>query len=194
MKYIITCFLLGLSILSVYAQEKTDTIPRTDKASLVSTQTHTQSSVQTRHALSQTPILLQNIEGDSININSFIDNKKLTLIKIFSAWEAKYCHTCDHNLDFAATLHDQWTKEEKAAEALFISIDNQATTQDYTSKKTKWQVPILLDRSKLVLQSLDIEEDSAELIFDTEGQLIYSSTNSKLNFYEFLQQYWGEEK
>ncbi len=174
MKYLLFCLLCIVSTSTLYAQDSTAT--RT-------TPTETLRKISFR-----------SIQGDTIDFAIYMDNEKLTLIKVFSAWEAKYCHTCDHNLDFAATLHDQWKKEEKAAEALFISIDNLATTQDYTSKKTKWQVPILLDKPKQLLKAISIEKDAAELIFDAKGELIYNSEDSSLNFYEFLQEYWKEEK
>jgi peroxiredoxin len=119
---------------------------------------------------------LKNTEGETINVNSFAKNGKITAISFWATW----CGPCIKELDAVNENYEDW-QEEYNFELVAVSIDNSRS-----SSKVKplvagkgWDYEVLLDQNKALANAMNVSNPPALFLVDTSGAIVYTHTGFK---------------
>lgn len=119
---------------------------------------------------------LKNTEGETINVNSFAKNGKITAISFWATW----CGPCIKELDAVNENYEDW-QEDYNFELVAVSIDNSRS-----SSKVKplvagkgWDYEVLLDQNKALAIAMNVSNPPALFLVDTSGAIVYTHTGFK---------------
>jgi len=115
-------------------------------------------------------VKISNLDGDDIDIASYGDNKKITVISFWATW----CAPCKKELNSIAELYDQW-QEDYCLEVLAVSTDDTRSSdkvQAYVDG-VGWEYDVLLDANEDLKRALNIQLVPYTVVVDAEGDIIY---------------------
>ncbi len=119
---------------------------------------------------------LKNTEGETININSFAKNSKITAISFWATW----CGPCIKELDAINENYEDW-QDDYNFELVAVSIDNSRS-----SSKVKplvagkgWDYEVLLDENKALANAMNVSNPPTLFLVDTSGAIVYTHTGFK---------------
>lgn len=121
-------------------------------------------------------IELKKLSGESVNLQSYGDNGKVTVISYWATW----CSPCKRELDAIADVYPDW-QEDYNMELLAITIDDaRALAKVRPMVQSKgWEYEILSDTRQASQQALNFQTIPQTFVVDTEGNIVYSHNGYK---------------
>lgn len=116
-------------------------------------------------------ITVKTLEGKSVDLQSYADNNKVTVLSFWATW----CAPCKKELDAIADLYPEW-KEEYDVEIVAVSIDTRrqfAKVPGMVATKG-WEYEILSDTNQASLQALNFQTIPMTIVLDKSGQIVYT--------------------
>jgi len=114
---------------------------------------------------------VKTLNGETVNLQDFANNGKLTIISLWATW----CAPCKKELDAIAELYEEW-QEEYNVELIAISIDTRrqlAKVKPMVETKG-WPFLILSDANNTLTNVLNYQTIPQTYLVDTNGQIVYS--------------------
>ena len=119
---------------------------------------------------------LKNTEGETININTYAKNGKITAISFWATW----CGPCIKELDAVNEYYADW-QDDYNFELVAVSIDNSRS-----SSKVKplvagkgWDYDVYLDENKTLANAMNVTNPPSLFLVDTSGAIVYTHTGYK---------------
>jgi len=115
-------------------------------------------------------INIQTLKGQSVNLQDYANNGKITVISFWATW----CSPCKKELDAIADLYPEW-QEEYGAELLAITIDTQRALAKVPGIVTSkgWEYEILSDKNQILQTAMNFQTVPQTFILDKEGNIVY---------------------
>lgn len=113
---------------------------------------------------------LKDLEGHAVNINSFGQNNKPTVICFWATW----CKPCISELNAIADVYEDW-QEQYGAEVVAVSLDNQRTIGRVkgVAKTNQWEYQILTDVNNQSYRAFHFQTPPYLVLVDAEGNIRY---------------------
>lgn len=114
---------------------------------------------------------VKTLNGETVNLQDFANNGKLTIISLWATW----CAPCKKELDAIAELYEEW-QEVYNVELIAISIDTRrqlAKVKPMVETKG-WPFLILSDANNTLTNVLNYQTIPQTYLVDTNGQIVYS--------------------
>ena len=121
-------------------------------------------------------IELKKLTGESVDLRSYAENGKVTVISYWATW----CSPCKRELDAIADVYPDW-QEDYNMELLAITIDDaRALAKVRPMVQSKgWEYEILSDTRQASQQALNFQTIPQTFVVDTEGNIVYSHNGYK---------------
>ena len=119
---------------------------------------------------------IKTLEGQSINIQDFANNGKITVLSFWATW----CIPCQNELDAIADLYPDW-QEDYDVELVAITIDTRralAKVKPILAQKG-WDYKVLSDEKQVLRQALNFQAIPQTFVLDQEGKIVYSHSGYK---------------
>lgn len=116
---------------------------------------------------------LKTLDGKNVDLISFADNGKTTIISMWATW----CAPCKKELDAIAEVYEEWQIKYNV-ELVAITIDTQrqlAKVKPMVESKG-WKFTILSDANNQLRNSLGVVSIPQTFIVSSNGEIIYSHT------------------
>ena len=115
-------------------------------------------------------INIQTLKGQSVNLQDYAKNGKITVISFWATW----CSPCKKELDAIADLYPEW-QEEYDAELLAITIDTQRALAKVPGIVTSkgWEYEILSDKNQDLQKAMNFQTVPQTFILDKEGNIVF---------------------
>lgn len=114
---------------------------------------------------------VKTLDGQSVDIQQYATNGKITVISFWATW----CAPCKKELDAIAELYDEWQKEYDM-ELVAITMDTQralAKVKPMVESKG-WPFIILSDANQVLRNSLNFQTIPQTFLLDKEGNIVYT--------------------
>ena len=151
MKQLLVLFCLGLLTMGAHAQElgEANELPSVD---------------------------LKTMSGRQVDLKSFVDNDKYTIISFWATW----CKPCKKELDNLSYLLPEWQKEFDV-ELIAISVDDSRTSRKVESfvNGRGWTFDVLLDVNNNTKRELEFAAIPYSIIVNKEGKIVYKHSGYK---------------
>lgn len=115
-------------------------------------------------------INLENLNGQKVNLQSYGENDKVTIIAFWATW----CKPCKKELENINALLPDW-KKRFDAELIAVSIDdsrNSRKVKPYVNGRG-WQFDVLLDPNKDTKRALNFAAIPYSMLVDKDGKIVY---------------------
>lgn len=138
-------------------------------------------------------ISLKDTEGETININSYGTNGKITAVSFWATW----CGPCISELDKINEYYEDW-QEDYNFELIAVSIDNSRSSAKVktTVAGKGWYYDVLLDENKQLANAMNVANPPTLFLVDTSGTIVYTHNGFKngdeLELLEKLKELNGE--
>ncbi len=116
-------------------------------------------------------ISIKTLDGQTINIQDYSTNGKITVLSFWATW----CSPCKRELDAIAEYYEEW-QEEFDMELVAITIDNARNLPKVKPiVETKgWEYTILSDANEDLKRALNFQTVPMTFLIDQEGKIVYS--------------------
>jgi len=118
-------------------------------------------------------VSIKNTAGETIDINSYGKNGKITIISFWATW----CKPCIKELRNLNDLLEDW-EEEYNVELVAVSVDdsrNTARVKPFASGQG-WNFDILLDPNADLQRAMNVTNPPATFLIDASGNIVYTHT------------------
>ncbi len=114
---------------------------------------------------------VKTLDGQTINIQDYANNGKITIISFWATW----CSPCKKELDAIADMYEDW-QEEYDVELLAITIDTQRALAKVPGmvESKGWEYTILSDSNQKLQQALNFQTVPQTFVLDAEGAIVFS--------------------
>lgn len=118
-------------------------------------------------------IPLKTLKGQTVNIQDFLGNGKITVISFWATW----CSPCKRELDAIADIYEEW-QEDHNVELLAITIDDARSLAKVPALvETKgWDYTILADSKRELQKALNFQTVPQTFLVDQDGNIVYTHT------------------
>lgn len=116
---------------------------------------------------------LKTLDGQNVDLISFADNGKTTIISMWATW----CAPCKKELDAIADVYDDWQAKYNV-ELVAITIDTQrqlAKVKPMVESKG-WKFTILSDANNQLRNTMNVMSIPQTFLVSPSGEIIYSHT------------------
>jgi peroxiredoxin len=116
---------------------------------------------------------LKTLDGKNVDLISFADNGKTTIISMWATW----CAPCKKELDAIAEVYEEWQVKYNV-ELVAITIDTQrqlAKVKPMVESKG-WKYTILSDANNQLRNAMGVVSIPQTFIISSSGEIIYSHT------------------
>ncbi len=115
-------------------------------------------------------ISIKNLDGESVNIQKYAQDGKITVISFWATW----CHPCKRELDAIADLYPDW-QEAYDVELVAITIDDARSMRKVKPMvETKgWEYTVLSDVNEDLKRSMNFQTVPMTFLLDQEGNIVY---------------------
>lgn len=119
---------------------------------------------------------LKDLKGNKVKTESFIDNKKVTVVSFFATW----CKPCQLEMDNISEIYEDW-QAEYDVEMVAISVDNARSAAKLNAlvKSKDWPFEILVDDRQQIQNILSFQTIPQTFLLDAEGNIIYEHNGYK---------------
>ncbi len=119
---------------------------------------------------------LKDLKGNKVKTESFIENKKVTVVSFFATW----CKPCQLEMDNISEIYEDW-QADYDVEMIAISVDNARGTAKLNSlvKSKDWPFEILVDDKQQIQNILGFQTIPQTFLLDAEGNIIYEHNGYK---------------
>jgi len=124
------------------------------------------------YAQSEMPSIdVKTLDGQTINIQDYAENGKITIISFWATW----CSPCKKELDAIADMYEDW-QEDYDVELLAITIDTQRALAKVPGmvESKGWEYTILSDSNQKLQQALNFQTVPQTFVLDATGAISYS--------------------
>ena len=114
---------------------------------------------------------VKTLEGKSINIKSFAENNKITVLSFWATW----CSPCKRELDAIADIYPDW-QDEYDMELVAVTIDDAralAKVKPMVASKG-WEYTILSDANGDLQRALNFQTVPMTFLLDKDGNVVYT--------------------
>lgn len=136
---------------------------------------------------------LKTLDGENVDLISFADNGKTTIISMWATW----CAPCKKELDAIAQVYEDWQVKYNV-ELVAITIDTQrqlAKVKPMVASKG-WKYIILSDADNQLRNTLKVASIPQTFIVNNSGEIIFAHTGyspgDELQLEEQLKKLVGE--
>lgn len=114
---------------------------------------------------------VKTLDGQTINIQDYANNGKITIISFWATW----CSPCKKELDAIADMYEDW-QEDYDVELLAITIDTQRALAKVPGmvESKGWEYTILSDSNQKLQQALNFQTVPQTFVLNAEGAISYS--------------------
>jgi len=114
---------------------------------------------------------VKTLDGQTINIQDYAENGKITIISFWATW----CSPCKKELDAIADMYEDW-QEDYDVELLAITIDTQRALAKVPGmvESKGWEYTILSDSNQKLQQALNFQTVPQTFVLDATGAISYS--------------------
>ncbi|HLF63074.1 MAG TPA: TlpA disulfide reductase family protein [Saprospiraceae bacterium] len=115
-------------------------------------------------------VVLKRLNGETVNIQEYGNNGKITVISFWASW----CAPCKRELDAVAELYPEW-QEKFNVEVLAVTVDNAralAKVRPIIEQKG-WTFEILSDANQELQQALNFQAIPQTYVVDKTGEIVY---------------------
>jgi len=119
---------------------------------------------------------LKDLKGNKVKTESFIDNKKVTVVSFFATW----CKPCQLEMDNISEIYGDW-QEDYGVEMVAISVDNARGTAKLNAlvKSKGWPYEILVDDRQQIQNTLGFQTIPQTFLLDENGNIVYEHNGYK---------------
>lgn len=113
---------------------------------------------------------LQTMEGETVNINEYVGQGKITVVSFWATW----CSPCKKELDAVSSLYKDW-QEKYDMQFIAITIDNEralAKVPAIISDKG-WKFTVLSDVENKMQKELKFQTIPQTFLVDQNGNIVY---------------------
>jgi len=116
-------------------------------------------------------INVKTLDGESINIQEFGENGKITVISFWATW----CLPCKKELDAIAEMYPEW-QEDYNMELVAITIDNARGLSKVRPmvEEKGWEFEILSDAGENLKRALNFQTVPQTFLLNQAGEIVYS--------------------
>lgn len=119
---------------------------------------------------------IKTLEGQSVNIQEYAENGKITIISFWATW----CKPCKKELDTIHEVYEDWVADYEV-ELVAITID---TRRDLGKVKPLieekgWEYTILSDSKGDLKNALNFQTVPQTFLLDQEGNIVYTHSGYK---------------
>jgi cytochrome c biogenesis protein CcmG, thiol:disulfide interchange protein DsbE len=114
---------------------------------------------------------VKTLDGQTMNIQEFGKNGKITVISFWATW----CSPCKKELDAIANLYEEW-QEAYDMELVAITIDTQRALAKVKPmvESSGWPYIILSDVNQQLRNSLNFQTIPQTFLLDKDGNIVYA--------------------
>ncbi len=119
---------------------------------------------------------LKDLKGNKVKTESFIDNKKVTVVSFFATW----CKPCQLEMDNISEIYEDW-QADYDVEMIAISVDNARSTAKLNTlvKLKDWPFEILVDDRQQIQNILGFQTIPQTFLLDENGNIVYEHNGYK---------------
>lgn len=116
-------------------------------------------------------VTVKNLKGQSVNIQDFAKNGKITVISFWATW----CSPCKKELDAIADVYEDW-QDDYNMELVAVTIDNSRAMAKVPGmvKSKNWDYIVLSDVKQELMQALNFQSVPQTFLIDQSGKIVYS--------------------
>jgi peroxiredoxin len=114
---------------------------------------------------------VKTLDGESINIQEFGENGKITVISFWATW----CLPCKKELDAIADMYPEW-QEDYDMELVAITIDNARGLSKVRPmvEEKGWEFEILSDAGEDLKRALNFQTVPQTFLLNQSGEIVYA--------------------
>jgi peroxiredoxin len=118
-------------------------------------------------------VVLKRISGESVNIQDYATNGKITVLSFWATW----CSPCKRELDAITELYPEW-QEKYNVEVVAITIDNARAMSKVRPilEQKGWPFEILSDPNQELQQALNFQAIPQTFVVDLKGEIVFEHT------------------
>lgn len=116
-------------------------------------------------------IVLNDINGKPVNISSYGDSGRITVVSFWATW----CAPCKKELTNIHELYPDW-QTKYGVKIVAVSIDdsrNAAKVKPYINSQ-RWEYDVLLDLNQDLKRAFNIQTVPFTLLLDKSGKVVYT--------------------
>ncbi len=115
-------------------------------------------------------VAIKNLDGESINIQQYAQDGKITVISFWATW----CHPCKRELDAIADFYPEW-QEAYDVELVAITIDDARSMRKVKPMvETKgWEYTVLSDVNEDLKRAMNFQTVPMTFLLDQDGNIVY---------------------
>lgn len=119
---------------------------------------------------------LKDLKGNKVKTESFITNKKITVVSFFATW----CKPCQLEMDNISEIYEDWVADYDV-EMIAISVDNARSTAKLNAlvKSKDWPFEILVDDRQQIQNILGFQTIPQTFLLDENGNIVYEHNGYK---------------
>jgi cytochrome c biogenesis protein CcmG, thiol:disulfide interchange protein DsbE len=116
---------------------------------------------------------LKDIDGNTVNVQDFGTNGKITIISFWATW----CGPCIKELDNMNELYEDWV-DVYGLELIAVSVDDARNIPKVKPMVNGrgWPYTVLLDENKNLSRALNVSNPPMTFLIDKEGNIVYKHT------------------
>jgi len=114
---------------------------------------------------------VKTLEGETINIQEFANNDKITVLSFWATW----CSPCKRELDAIAEVYEEWQSEYNA-ELVAITIDDARALPKVKPmvESKRWEYTVLSDMKQELMRGLNFQNVPMTFLLNKEGEVVYT--------------------
>lgn len=118
-------------------------------------------------------INLKTLDGQTVNIQEYVGNDKITVISFWATW----CSPCKRELDAIMEYYEEW-QEEYNVELVAVTIDDSRSLAKVPAliESKGWEYTILSDAKQELKKALNFQTVPQTFLIDQKGEIVYTHT------------------
>ena len=126
-------------------------------------------SLQAQSALPS--VNVKTLEGETINIQDFANNGKITVLSFWATW----CSPCKRELDAIAEVYEEWQADYNA-ELVAITIDDARALPKVKPmvESKRWDYEVLSDSKQDLMRGLNFQNVPMTFLLNQDGEIVYT--------------------
>lgn len=115
-------------------------------------------------------VVLKKLTGESVNIQEYSKNGKVTVLSFWATW----CSPCKRELDALTELYPEW-QEKYNVEVLAITIDDARALAKVRPivEQQGWPFEILSDVNQELMEALNFQTVPQSFVVNKNGEIVY---------------------